>query len=237
MVTGRQNEGWPGAESRGEIVKPLEFMSFGRFIAFVLPGIVAARAVAYLVPSLQRAFTALEGASNEAAGPIFMVVVAALTIGLTLNNVRRVALDWLLNQFGPPRQTLDYSHLTEEKQERFRDVVEDVYRTYEFTANMALALLLLFSGRLGWGPPGTGLRSFLTIAVGTLGLLMLAFAWRELRASYRVMAKILSPPASPQMKALSEPTGPVESRAEIKVDIQHAAPPGRRAKAKDWPEE
>jgi hypothetical protein len=218
-------------------VKPLEFMSFGRFIAFVLPGLVAARAVAYLVPSLQRAFTALEGASSEAAGPIFLVTVAALTVGLTLNNVRRIVLDWILNRIGPPREKLDYSQLTEEKRERFRDVVEDVYRTYEFTANMALALLLLFGARVGWRPTGAGLRSFLTIAVGALGLLMLAFAWRELRASYRVMAKVLSPQGAASPKALPEPTGPRAPPTAITVDIQHAPPAEHHAKAKDWPEE
>jgi hypothetical protein len=218
-------------------MKPLEFMSFGRFIAFVLPGLVAARAATYLVPSLQRAFTALEGAPGEVAGPIFLVTVAALTVGLTLNAVRRGAVDQLLNAIGRKRARLDYSLLTEEKRERFRDVIEDVYRTYEFTANMALALLLLFGARLAWGPPGTGVRSVLSLAVGGVGLVMLVFSWQELRASYRVMAKILSPQAELLPRSISVEAEPRASLSPPSVDVQHAQPPEHHAKAKDWPPE
>lgn len=172
-------------------MKPLELLSFGHFIAFVLPGIVAARALAYLVPSLQRAFTALEGASSEAAGPIFLVTLAALTIGLTLNTVRREVVDPILNRVGPKRERLDYSLLTAEKHERFKDALEGVYRPYEFSANMALALLLLCVARAAWGPPQAGLGSSVTIGAGVLGVLMLVVSFSQLRETYRVLSKIL----------------------------------------------
>lgn len=215
-------------------MKPLEFMSFGHFIAFVLPGIVAARALAYLVPSLQRAFTALEGASSEAAGPIFLVTIAALTIGLTLNTVRRAVVDNVLNTIGPKRERLDYSLLTAEKHERFKDAIEGVYRPYEFTANMALALLSLCVARAVWGPPQAGLGSSVTIGAGVLGLVMLGFAYAQLRESYRVIGKILQPATHEEQRQIhvhpttGDPPPPPPADEEDQPT---------RYRRRDWPQE
>ncbi len=221
-------------------MKTTEFMTFGNLIAFALPGAVAVRAVAYLSPSLRHAFAALEGATNEAAGPIFFVTVAALAAGVTLNTVRRAAFDALLNRLGRGRVTLDYSRLSEQNRERFNDALEGVYRPYEFTANMALALALVVVARVAWGPADAGLQSPLTLGIVALAATLTVIARSQLRASYQVLAKVLgmavATGAGGGAPAAGMPAAGGSPREIPRAKEATNRPEGSKA-GKDWPPE
>ena len=174
-------------------MKPLEFMTFGYLIAFVLPGLIAARALGYAVPFLNLAFSRLLS-SPEAAGPIFVVTVAALTAGLILNVIRRVVLDRVYRALDKDRPTLDYRRLTPDRHELFKDAVESTYRPYEFSANMGLALALFWLARVLLLPGALGLSRIVTHLSGLVALLLLVLAQRQHLETYVILNNILGAP-------------------------------------------
>lgn len=209
-------------------MNPFEPITFGYLIAFVLPGFVATLALAYLIPPLNTALTTLATGEN-AAGPIFFVTVSSLTVGVSLNAVRRVILDRLLDTVEPSRPKLDYARLSDDKRLIFKDALEGTYRPYEFVANMTLALGLLFLVRLGYIGWSGFSSSGITIMVGAVAVLLLGLAHNQHKETYRILNKIIAgqvssqPTAAPGVEESNQPTVRTERKPGIKRAVLIAA--------------
>src|SRR5213076_2352263 len=80
------------AENPGEIIKGFDF---GQLIAFILPGIVSARALGYYLPSVQRAMDKTSTGGEGVSGPLIWLLFVAATSGLTISVVRQQWFDLL----------------------------------------------------------------------------------------------------------------------------------------------
>ena len=80
--------------------------SFGRTIAFVIPGMIALYALAFFVPSLHAWFGLTQ--QPTIAGFLF-VVLGSIGLGVFVSGIRWRALDWLLM----PKVDLDHAPDTE----------------------------------------------------------------------------------------------------------------------------
>src|SRR4051812_32939044 len=80
-------------DGESENVDALKVFDFGQLIAFVLPGLVATRGLALLMPSLQRAFDKISAPGEGAIGPLLWLLLVAATIGLTISLCRQQWVD------------------------------------------------------------------------------------------------------------------------------------------------
>jgi hypothetical protein len=199
-----------------EKVEALKAFDFGQLIAFVLPGLVATRALALLMPSLAAAFEKITAPGEGAFGPLVWLLLVGSTVGLTISVTRQQWLDpvfgWIYGCFpirensktkerprGPWR--VNYSVITrdEKMQAWYEKAVREVYRYYQFIANIGIALAI-GAGAL-WRAASLG-QSHLTpdsppfallrwVATG-LSLFLLFTAYQQFKGWCRVHNQITS---------------------------------------------
>jgi hypothetical protein len=174
-------------------------ITFGHVIAFFLPGIVTTRAVAYFFPTIQTALDSLiSGASGALGQSVFLAGVAATT-GLATSAIRGQYLDGVFGWFmrgckraskcGPDWRT-NYERV-KAAGEMWDKAVENVFRYYQFTANLSIALFVLFWARavvkgLQWNR-----ETQITMAILVVSLLLLLTAYLQFLEWCRVRNSVL----------------------------------------------
>ena len=124
-------------------------INFGLIIAYFLPGVLVTYSLRYISARIDHLLHAVEE-GQVFLGPAVVLVVGALVAGLIISSIRTVAVDSLLYKAGIPKPQVDYKKLTSaEKWAVYSQVVENIYRFYQFYGNIFLGLLLLAILRYG----------------------------------------------------------------------------------------
>jgi hypothetical protein len=152
-------------------------LGFGEVIAFLLPGLVALRAVAHFSDSVGGWFTACES-SSAPVGPALLLLIGGLAAGVTVSAVRWAGLDCFLFR-KHQLCDLDYSKVDDHK-EAFRAIIEGRYRFYQFNGNMLVAVVALVTARFAASGSAAlaGAPLALTITL-VLAILVLLLASRD----------------------------------------------------------
>jgi hypothetical protein len=195
-------------------MEPLKGIDFGQLIAFILPGTVAARALAYYLPSIQQAIDKASTGGEGSIGPLIWFFFVAATCGLTISVTRQQWLDplfgWIYGKFkDAPQNKVDgqkknerpswrpnYVALRESTAcaELFEKSVNQVYRYYQFAANLALSFALITVARY-WAPELLQSRSnqtthSITIGSGVVALSLFLTAYQQFKGWCRVHNQI-----------------------------------------------
>lgn len=191
-------------------VDALKVFDFQYLIAWVLPGLVATRAVAYYFSQLATAYEKASAGGDGAVVPLILLILAALTCGLTVSLLRQQFFDSFVGwcrSFGKDGEDLpgwrpNYAVIlaSKEKTEAFEKILQQVYRYYQFVANMAFSVGVLALAR--WhslkGASSTDLN--ITRGLGALSLLLLLTAISQFIGWCRVHNQVC---ASPSRKELA----------------------------------
>jgi hypothetical protein len=87
-------------------------INFGLIIAFILPGTVAAYGLRYLSPRIDALWSTLE-CGQIVAGPLILIGISALAVGLIVSSFRFVVLEPILYCTGVNRTTIKYDKITD----------------------------------------------------------------------------------------------------------------------------
>ena len=161
------------------------FGSFGRTIAFVIPGMIALYALGFLEPSLHSWFGLTQ--PPTIAGFLF-TVLASIGVGVFVSGIRYAALDWLLM----PKVELNHGDRKDHNTEvAFQALVANHYQFYQFHTNSAVSIsLLLVIWILTQNP------DWLTISHGVVTVLFIVtlsglFAKNAINIYYKKASEIL----------------------------------------------
>ena len=126
-------------------------LSWGDFIALVLPGAVVLLSLQQFIPTINKLLQ--DPNAIKVPGGLFLLAAAALAGGI-LEAIRRVVIDELLvnrlRSFRPVPNDAERSmfyYLTSQTITVFNNAVDSSYKYYSFYANLALALLLTVLAR------------------------------------------------------------------------------------------
>jgi len=118
-------------------------INFGLIIAYILPGTVAVYGLRYLSPRIDALWSILER-GQAVLGPLILIGVSALAVGLIVSAFRVVVLERILYGTRIPKESIDYKKIANpDSRELFGQMVENVYRYEQFYGNVLLSLLLL----------------------------------------------------------------------------------------------
>ncbi len=155
-------------------------INFGLIIAYILPGTVTVYGLRYLSPRIDALWSTLER-GQIVAGPLILIGVSALAVGLILSSFRFVVLEPILYCTGVNRTTIKYDKITNtERLNLFNQMVENVYRYEQFYGNVLLSLLLFFILRyfVGDKPIVQTRGDFVAFIAILVSLVVLFFATR-----------------------------------------------------------
>jgi hypothetical protein len=116
-----------------------EPINFGVLIAFILPGSVAVYGLRYVSPRISALWSMLES-GQIVIGPLILLAVATLAVGLIVSSLRVVLLEPIMYRTGVQREKVNYKKLADHR-EFFDEMIENVYRYEQFYGNVFLALL------------------------------------------------------------------------------------------------
>lgn len=190
-------------------MEALKAFEFGHLIAFVIPGLVATRALAYYVSALDASIKIVTTGGEGALGPVLVLLISGVSVGLTLSVFRQQWLDPIHGRiYGKfkdrapegkdergrpvkvcrPNWRPNYGAIRDRKdlQEFYDHAISQVYRYYQFIANMAIALFLLYAARLDQ----YGCREPVTIGVVVVALLLEITAYQQFKGWCRVHNQI-----------------------------------------------
>ena len=122
-------------------------LTWGTAIAFIAPGFISLKAVAYHVCFADKWLTAATE-KDQSVGLFFFVLLGSLALGIAVSGVRALVIDNLITcawfgRFAVRRPTIDWSKLDHKRLVVLNDLVESYYRYYQFYANSLVALVLL----------------------------------------------------------------------------------------------
>ena len=133
----------------------IEAGSFGLAFAFMAPGAVGLWGISLHVSTVREWFGATVQSQATAGGFLF-VLLASMAVGLFLSGLRQEVLDrWFFKWLKIERPSLDQSKLTNpEVLNAVRFSAENLFRYYQFYANMAFAIAFAYVAWLlanfGW---------------------------------------------------------------------------------------
>ena len=140
-------------------MKDITSTSFGLVIAFLLPGLAGFYGLSLFSPSIRQALDLFLTAQAN-AGLFFLVVLAALTLGLLITVIRWLIFELLvfaviLRRKGINIPTASFEKLSDEtKLAAFRAAVDEHYRYHQFFGGMTVVMPLIFygwrTGSFGW---------------------------------------------------------------------------------------
>ncbi len=130
---------------------------FGFIVAYLLPGFIGLAGLVPFVP-LFGAWLHPVSYSEASLGPPIYALLAATTMGMIANALRRLLIDHIHAWTGIVPPVWDDSRL-EERLGAFNYLVENHYRYYQFVANTLIAVIWTYlinrflgtSPFLGWG--------------------------------------------------------------------------------------
>ena len=128
-------------------------VSLGTIIAFVAPGFIGLRALAYHLSTASAWFNAAVE-RDQGVGVFFFVLLASLAIGVVLSGVRTITLEPMLNwgfsHWRLEEPSWQYDLIASEPRRKvFEALVENKYKFYQFYGNsFAAIVVLMISHRL-----------------------------------------------------------------------------------------
>jgi hypothetical protein len=151
-------------------------INFGLIIAYFLPGTVTVYGLRYVSPHVDALWSTLER-GPIVVGPLIVIGVLALAVGLIVSSFREVVLEPILRFTGVPETITKYDKIANaERRDLFFQIVENVYRYEQFYGNMLLSILLFSVLRYCVGyAPIVQTRSDLAAFVALLGSLAVLF--------------------------------------------------------------
>jgi len=167
-------------------VTDLSGKNFGLLIAYVLPGFVTLWGLSGISPTID---AWLRPAPTIPAGiaSVVFVLLASVTAGMAVGALRWAVIDSLHHHTGLTRPDWDDANLSG-RVDAFDTVVEAHYRYYQFYANMAVAIPLVFASHLiHTGNPG----GVILAATLVLEILFVATSRDTLRKYYARSARLL----------------------------------------------
>lgn len=118
-------------------------INFGLIIAYFLPGVVVTYSLRYISPQIDHLLRTIE-AGQVVLGPAAILVIGAVVAGLIVSSARVVIFEPLLRRTGVPEPQVRYDKLSSaQKWKAYIQIVDNIYRFYQFYGNILLALLLL----------------------------------------------------------------------------------------------
>ncbi len=149
-------------------MKDVTTTSFGLIIAYLLPGMVGLYSLTSWSPELRRIFgTFLTAESN--IGLFFLVVLAALVVGLLVNSFRWLLYErWIcrVSRLNP----VEFGNLgVEGRLAAYRVAIDENFRYSQFSGSMSVVFLLLY---VGWLKDSWGRLSYKTIGISFLVLFL-----------------------------------------------------------------
>jgi len=165
-------------------------LGFGQVIAFLLPGLIALKAVAYFSPVVTCWFTSCQ-TSRSPIGSALLLLVGSLAAGVTVSAARWAAIDcYCLRRY--KRDDIDYSKVDEHRT-AFLTIIEGRYRFYQFHSNTLIAVAVLLVARLlhSWSSAWRGDRLVVTIALLVAIPLLFAASRDGFRRMYRELHAML----------------------------------------------
>ena len=117
--------------------------NFGFLVAYLVPGSVALFGLQRFVPDSQ-AWLHASASDAPTVGGFLYVTLASLVIGLTVSTVRWMVIDRVLHLTGVRQEALAFAKL-QQNLEAFVYLVEGHYRYYQFYANMAVSMAILYA--------------------------------------------------------------------------------------------
>lgn len=185
--------------------------NFGFLIAYILPGFVACCGAAIWFPSL---WTFLNPTGTAAAGVegTFLVTVASLAAGMTVSALRWLLVDAFHHRTGLVRPHWDDANLPS-RLDAFAAIVDDHYRYYQFHANMAIAVAILYAAWRFRQPTSIHASAWTDVAFWFTEVLFLATSRDNLRRYYARAARLLgSLPQQERSSTHVERQPPAEAR-------------------------
>jgi hypothetical protein len=151
-------------------------INFGLLIAYFLPGFITVFALKYLSEEVSQLIQAAQ-ANPINIGALIFLGTASLIAGLIVSAFRSVVLDELHYNAGIQRPQTDYSKLTGDKLKLFQEMVENVYRYYQFYGNLfsSLTALLILKYFIAGSPicdSRLHFSSFIFLALASIVLLV-----------------------------------------------------------------
>lgn len=163
--------------------------TFGHAIAFLIPGFVVVWALSPVSPTLASWLGSPEAAVS--IGGFFYGTIASLVAGLIVSAMRATLLDFVHHKTGIPRPDLDYSKLQANK-DAFNIVIEQLYRYYQFYANMFVAALVAYTGHLISGSKYPWNEVGLSIIFVALEIVLFLASRDSLSRCYLRLAQVMS---------------------------------------------
>ena len=115
--------------------------SFGRTIAFVIPGMISLYALAFFAPELHVWFGLTQ--PPTIAGFLF-VVLGSIGLGVFVSGIRWLLFDWFLM----PKVNIDNGNrINKDTEAAYQALIANHYQFYQFYMNSAVSIILLF---LAW---------------------------------------------------------------------------------------
>jgi hypothetical protein len=156
-------------------------INFGLIIAYFLPGVLVTYALRFVSFRIDHLLNLVEE-GQVFLGPATILIISALVTGLIISSVRVVLVEPLIHITGVPKPRVNYKKLAPPEQWAvYSQVVENIYRFYQFYGNILLGLLML--GVLRYGIAGSPIVSSaqnIALFVLTLGsVVTLFFAARQ----------------------------------------------------------
>lgn len=190
--------------------------NFGFLIAYVLPGFVACCGAAIWFPGI---WSVLNPNGIPAAGVegTFLVSVASLAAGMAISSLRWLLVDTLHHRTGLVRPRWDDANLPE-RLEAFAAIVDDHYRYYQFNANMAIALPIVYVAWRTRQPTPFHASAWTDAAFLLAELVFLATSRDNLQKYYARAARLLG-------------SLPLTERSSSHVERQPSAEGGQKALA------
>jgi hypothetical protein len=200
-------------------IAALKAFDFGHLIAFILPGLVAARAAAYYLGSVQSALDKATSGGEGAIGPLVWVLLVGAAAGLTISVMRQQWLDPLFGGIYSWFKMADPDHVGSGKPKRvarppwrpnyralsaskdcadlYEKAVANVYRYYQFITNMGIAVSVLSLAR--WHQvlkvSDGSVSDMLTGSriLGVLGFVLIITGYQQFKGWCRVHNQITEP--------------------------------------------
>lgn len=132
-------------------------INFGLIIAYFLPGVLVTYSLRYVSSRIDHLLNLVEE-GQVFIGPATILIISALVTGLIISSARVVLVDPLIHITGVPKPRTDYKKLAPSEQWAvYSQIVENIYRFYQFYGNIFLGLLML--GVLRYGIAGIPIGS------------------------------------------------------------------------------
>ncbi|HEY2295645.1 MAG TPA: hypothetical protein VGM86_33490 [Thermoanaerobaculia bacterium] len=156
-------------------------INFGLIIAYFLPGVLVTYSLRYLSFRIDHLLKVVEE-GQAFIGPAAILIMGALVAGLIISSVRVVLVEPLIHFTGVPKPRTDYKKLAPAEQWAvYSQIVENIYRFYQFYGNIFLGLLMLGLIRylIAGVPIFSSVQSASLFALTTGSVVTLFFAARQ----------------------------------------------------------